>query len=130
MPKERYARCFAPGANVRSSDFVLLRVEDARQMVADGLARLVNHYKDIQMFARALLRMRQSFIFSLSFMHGVATGDPYCMAVWKWFSAHCTPRWKLPVSIAPTSLANDYEMPMDVTSDEMLRELNFDGNAA
>jgi len=58
MPKERYARCYAPGVNCRSQDFVLIRIEDARQMVADGLAELVNKARDIRMFARTIIKLR------------------------------------------------------------------------
>ncbi len=57
MP-ERYARCFSPGVNYRSQDYVLIRVEDAREMVNDGLAELVNRGKDIRMFSRAIIKLR------------------------------------------------------------------------
>lgn len=54
----RYARCFAPGVSYRSHDYVSIRVEDARQMVADGLAETVNKGKDIRMFARTIIKLR------------------------------------------------------------------------
>lgn len=54
----RYARCFAPGVNFRSHDYVPIRVEDARELVADGLAEVVNKGRDIRMFARTIIKLR------------------------------------------------------------------------
>lgn len=58
MPKERYARCFAPGANWRGGDYAEIPVEDARALVGDGLAEIINKGKDIRMFARTIIKLR------------------------------------------------------------------------
>lgn len=85
MPKERFARCFAPGVNYRSHDYIEMRVEDARQMVADGVAEIVNHGKDIRMFARTVIRLRdRSCSWSHRLMDLIADGNYAACEMLRW----------------------------------------------
>jgi len=89
MPKERYARCFAPGVSYRSQDFVSIRVEDAREMVADGLAEIVNQGRDIRMFSRTIIKLRdRSCSWSHRLMELVGEGNYPARVMLEWLGRY------------------------------------------
>jgi hypothetical protein len=128
MPKERYARCFAPGVNYRSHDYIQMRVEDARQMVADGLAEVVNKGKDIRMFARKEIKLRdRSCSWSHRLMELVSEGNFHACAMLQAIKPHLVlTDW--PDAVSP--YANQVERDMIALPVDEFIARNHAGEAA
>lgn len=88
MPTTHFVRCYAPGVNPQSRDYIQMSLADARRMVSDGLAEVFRH-KHIRMFARTLLKLRdRSCSWSHRLMELVGEGNYAACAMLGWLEEY------------------------------------------